>query len=311
MAQAEVGGIRFVAVDTADEAQLVEHGEGVVHSLKFSKEGFAEVLLGSILHAMVGAENFAAVVLPMGGLVVAADNPDGGYRESKEEENAGKVEGLARHRDRRRKKKGKEKEEGRKLEDDRFQTNKNKNDTSEPFGRKMYVAAHFHTDVFAKKCHHKRHESYPNQGIINLLELQQAHARERKANAEGINACGHGEHQQNLEARRVYAEVGIVMLLAVTIAHHLEAQETEKGAGDPSVGGSNTAQHIAKQPTDERHQCLEESEKESHRPNLSTHTPLNNAASDTDGKTIHGKSQAEQEIFNGELEKHSRWACAG
>ena len=143
-----------------------------------------------------------------------------------------------------------------------------------PFCRKMYVAAHFHTDVFAKKCHHKRHESYPNQGIINLLELQQAHARERKANAEGINACGHGEHQQNLEARRVYAEVGIVMLLAVTIAHHLETQETEKGAGNPSVGGSNTAQHIAKQPTEERHQCLEEAEKESHRPNLSTHTPI-------------------------------------
>ena len=99
MAQAEVGGIRFVAVDTADEAQLVEHGEGVVHGLKLSKEGFAEVLLGSILHAIVGAENFAAVVLPMGGLVVAADNPNGGYRESKEEENAGKVEGFARHRD--------------------------------------------------------------------------------------------------------------------------------------------------------------------------------------------------------------------
>ena len=123
---------------------------------------------------------------------------------------------------------------------------KNQDGTSEPFGREMNVTPHFDAYIFAEEGHDERHESYPSQRIIDLMKRNEPHTRERKTDTEGVNAGGYGKHQQYLEARRVYAEIGILALLDVAIANHLEPQKTEKDAGNPSVDLRNAAQQVAK-----------------------------------------------------------------
>ena len=144
----------------------------------------------------------------------------------------------------------------------------------------------------------ERHEADDAHGGQDGRHALHAQEGERNAHGQGVDACGHGQHEDDPQAGGV--EVVAALFFLERFAHHAPAQKGQDAEGYPVVHVlDEVAECACAGPSDERHQRLEQSEEEGHRQHGAPEGALQqDAACDGDGEAVHGKSHGQKPDFN-------------
>jgi len=169
-------------------------------------------------------------------------------------------------------------------------------ETTQKFGFEALAdaTAKVHAEEVADDAEEEGAETDGDKGAEQRGYGTIVHHGHRDTHGKGVDAGGEG--LQQLGAQSAGVEV-LLFFGFVGIDHHADAEEGKEGEGYPVVVGFDiTGKVTGSQPSDERHQGLEEAEEhgcsDDHTP---PHTSHDDTVHDRYRETIHGQSYGQQQ----------------
>lgn len=117
------------------------------------------------------------------------------------------------------------------------------------------------------------------------------------AHGQGVDAGGEGKKKQDIESERI--GFGFRLFQAGGFINHLASDNGQQGEGDPVVESGHEGLHgFSGEPSDDRHDSLEESEGGGHTQGVTDMEVLHgNTACHGDGEGIHGEADGQKKDF--------------